>query len=62
MFRAGVTPKAVYVKNKCRQCSLVERCVPEVSDGKARVSRYLALAASATPSPLNGIGQGEGES
>jgi len=62
LFRAGVTPKAVYVKNKCRQCSLVERCVPEVSDGKACVSGYLALAASATPSPLNGRGQGEGES
>jgi len=64
LFRAGVTPKAVFVKNKCRQCSLFERCVPEVSDGKARVSGYLKRATSGEespqPSPLMGEGKGEG--
>jgi CRISPR-associated exonuclease Cas4 len=44
LFGSGVTPKAVYAKNKCRQCSLFERCMPEVSDGKGRVGRYLARA------------------
>jgi CRISPR-associated exonuclease Cas4 len=42
LFRAGVTPKAVFMKNKCRQCSLVERCLPEASDGRGRAGRYLA--------------------
>jgi len=64
LFRAGVTPKAVFMKNKCRQCSLVERCIPEVSDGKARVSGYLKRATSVDesplPSPLMREGKGEG--
>jgi CRISPR-associated exonuclease Cas4 len=42
LFRVGVTPKAVFVKNKCRQCSLFERCLPEASDGRGRAGRYLA--------------------
>ena len=42
LFRSRVTPPAVYVKNKCRQCSLVERCIPHVAQGRANVSRYLA--------------------
>jgi CRISPR-associated exonuclease Cas4 len=62
LFSAGVTPKAVFVKNKCRQCSLFERCVPEVSDGKARVSGYLKRATSVdeSPQPLMGEGKGVG--
>jgi CRISPR-associated exonuclease Cas4 len=47
LFESRETPNPVYVKNKCRQCSLVERCMPEVADGKGRVGRYLARVVEA---------------
>lgn len=40
LFQEGVTPKAVKEK-KCRLCSLIDICVPEISTSKMSVSDYL---------------------
>lgn len=64
LFRRRVTPKAVYVKNKCRQCSLVDVCLPKQTGTPRSVRQWLARATADTvsPSSLNGRGRGEGES
>jgi CRISPR-associated exonuclease Cas4 len=51
MFAAGITPKAVYVPGKCRACSLVERCVPESTDGHHSAGRYLTRIAAPEEGP-----------
>jgi CRISPR-associated exonuclease Cas4 len=39
LFDSGITPPAIYDKDKCERCSLIEICKPRV--GRS-VSRYLA--------------------
>jgi len=63
LFRLRSTPKAVYVKNKCRQCSLVDVCLPKQTGTSRNVSQWLARAtadSSPQPSPQRGEGA-EGE-
>ena len=40
LFRSGATPKASY-GSKCKQCSLLEQCMPEVIDRSGAAERYL---------------------
>lgn len=40
LFSAGNTPKANYSKH-CKQCSLVDLCMPKVSTKRASVKQYL---------------------
>ncbi len=51
LFAAGITPKAVFVPAKCRACSLVERCVPESTDGHHSAGRYLDRIATPEEGP-----------
>lgn len=51
LFAAGITPKPVFVPAKCRACSLVERCVPEMTDTHRSASRYLARLAKPGEGP-----------
>jgi len=60
LFRLRSTPKPVYVKNKCRQCSLVGVCLPKQTGTSRSVSQWLARAAadsSPQPSPQRGEGE-----
>jgi len=41
LTKSGKTPQAKYSK-QCRNCSLLEICMPKVADGKIRVEKYLA--------------------
>ena len=41
LFAAGVTPPARYGP-KCQRCSLIDRCMPSVTEGKQSAKRYLA--------------------
>jgi CRISPR-associated exonuclease Cas4 len=60
LFRLRSTPKAVYVKNKCRQCSLVDVCLPKQTGTSRSVSQWLArMSETSDPLPL-GEGKGEG--
>ncbi|MDM7999333.1 MAG: CRISPR-associated protein Cas4 [Dehalococcoidia bacterium] len=43
LSRAGRTPIGEYSR-KCRSCSLIERCLPKVTNGRREVERYLAKA------------------
>jgi CRISPR-associated exonuclease Cas4 len=43
LYSARATPPAVYAK-KCESCSLIERCMPKMSDRRRDVARYLATA------------------
>jgi len=43
LYAARATPPAVYAK-KCESCSLIERCMPKMSDRRRDVARYLATA------------------
>lgn len=62
LFRLRSSPKPVYAKNKCRQCSLVDICLPRQVAASRSVDSYLARASVCSePSPLNGRGKGEGE-
>lgn len=62
MFGRRETPRAVYVKNKCRQCSLVDVCLPKQTSSSRSVDAYLSrMASSDVSSPLAGEGKGEGE-
>lgn len=49
LFRLRATPKTVYVKNKCRQCSLVDVCLPKQTGTSRSVSAYLARITEAPP-------------
>ena len=40
LYETGVTPSAVY-GSYCQSCSLVDVCLPEMSDQKRSVSRYM---------------------
>jgi len=40
LFSSGVTPKPIYTK-KCKSCSLLELCLPEVAGKMRSVERYL---------------------
>ncbi len=40
LIASGITPKPVYTK-KCKSCSLVEICLPDISAKKGKVARYL---------------------
>ncbi len=69
LFRLRSTPRPVYVKNKCRECSLVHVCLPKQAGSSRSVSQWLARVTadssfqpSPVPSPLNGRGRGERES
>jgi CRISPR-associated exonuclease Cas4 len=41
LTEAGITPQGIFEK-KCRNCSLVHICLPQVTSGPKRVDRYLA--------------------
>jgi CRISPR-associated exonuclease Cas4 len=43
MYASGTTPPAVY-ERKCEKCSLIERCMPKMSDRRRDVERYFAAA------------------
>ncbi len=43
MYASGTTPPAVY-EGKCEKCSLIERCMPRMSDRRRDVERYFAAA------------------
>jgi CRISPR-associated exonuclease Cas4 len=43
MMASGRTPAAV-LEPKCRQCSLIEICMPGATDGSRRVAQYLRRA------------------
>jgi CRISPR-associated exonuclease Cas4 len=60
LFRQGKTPDAVYVKNKCRQCSLLDICLPRQVASPRNVDAYLARMAS-TDAPSAHLGEGEGK-
>ncbi len=60
LFRSRETPKAEYVKNKCRECSLVEVCLPDQTTSSRSVKTYLArLTAESSPQPSPHRGEGE---
>ena len=60
LFASRVTPKPVYVKNKCRQCSLVDVCLPKQTSSSRSVSQWLARAtADSSPQPSPQRGEGE---
>jgi CRISPR-associated exonuclease Cas4 len=60
LFASRTTPKPVYVKNKCRQCSLVDVCLPKQTGSSRSVSQWLArMSATSDPLPM-GEGLGEG--
>ena len=40
LFSKGITPKAVYEKH-CKNCSLIELCVPKVTEKQKNVSKYI---------------------
>lgn len=42
MLDSGNLPKAIYSK-KCRKCSLIEQCMPEISSGRRSANRYYAV-------------------
>jgi CRISPR-associated exonuclease Cas4 len=41
LIRSGVTPKPVYAAKKCKSCSLMDRCLPQVVQKKRSVMTYL---------------------
>lgn len=41
LIRSGVTPKPVYNTKKCKSCSLMDRCLPQVFRKKRSVRDYL---------------------
>jgi len=43
LIRSGHTPKPVYTK-KCKSCSLIDQCMPEVMQKDRSVKRYLTQA------------------
>jgi CRISPR-associated exonuclease Cas4 len=49
LFRLRTTPKPVYVKNKCRQCSLVDICLPKQAGSSRSVSAYLKRVTEVPP-------------
>jgi CRISPR-associated exonuclease Cas4 len=49
LFRRRVTPKPVYVMNKCRQCSLVDVCLPKQAGSSRSVSAYLKRVTEVPP-------------
>jgi len=60
LFRQGTTPDAMYVRNKCRQCSLFDVCLPRQTAASRDVDAYLARMASIDiASPLEGEGEGD---
>lgn len=46
LFEQGKTPVAVYVKNKCSECSLLDVCLPRQAASCRCVGDYLARMAS----------------
>ena len=40
LYEAGITPKAEY-SNKCRNCSLYEKCMPKLSQKSNKVNEYI---------------------
>lgn len=61
MFRARMTPKAEYSRNKCRQCSLVGICLPERTGKSLSVESYLARASSDSGPTLSSDTMDNGE-
>lgn len=60
LFKQGRTPDAVYVKNKCQQCSLFDLCLPRQAASSRSVGAYLArMAAVAVLAPPVEAGEGE---
>lgn len=61
LFRRRETPAANYVKNKCRQCSLFDVCLPKQTSSSRSVESYLVRVSCDSepePSPLSGRGKG----
>jgi CRISPR-associated exonuclease Cas4 len=44
LYSARITPRAVYAKKKCERCSLIQRCLPQMSSKQGSVERYLRTA------------------
>lgn len=42
LFGRRETPAAIYVKNKCHECSLFDVCLPHLTSSSRSASRYLA--------------------
>lgn len=56
LIASGRTPAAIYEKNKCERCSLLNLCLPTATDGARSANRYLdrtlrqlAIAGAAPP-------------
>jgi len=62
LFKQGETPEAVYVKNKCQQCSLLDLCLPRQAASSRSVGAYLARMTSPDLlAPRVEDGEGEGK-
>jgi len=59
LFKQGRTPDAVYVRNKCQQCSLFDLCLPRQAASSRNVDAYLARMTS-TDVPSLPVREGEG--
>ena len=46
LLKTGRTPDAVYLRNKCQQCSLFDLCLPEQTTSSRSVHAYLARMTS----------------
>jgi len=47
LYATGQTPRAVYEKKKCGNCSLIELCQPKLMGRTDRASRYFREAVAA---------------
>jgi len=48
LIESRLTPVAAYDSAKCDRCSLLDLCMPAISDGRRTASRYLARAVNAS--------------
>jgi len=55
LFAAGSLPPAVYEARKCRACSLIEICRPQLSGRSARAWRERAVTAALAPAPADDL-------
>ena len=61
-FGSRQTPPAEYVRNKCRECSLFDVCLPRQAAPSRNVNAYLArMTSTDAPTPFAGESEGEGK-